>query len=155
MLSFFRKYKSLILHIALPLGVGALSGLITMGAMKEYASINQPPLSPPGWIFPVVWTILYVLMGVSSWRISRIDNQSKSLLIYRVSLVFNFFWSIFFFICNMWLLSLIWLLILWILVILYTAAYYHIDRLAGLLQIPYVLWCAFAIYLNFGVLLLN
>ena len=149
MLSFWKKYKSLILNIALPLGIGIVAGLITMGAMEDFAALNPPPLSPPGWLFPVVWTILYVLMGVSSWRIRRIDKQARPLGVYYVSLVFNFFWPIFFFVCHMWLLSLIWLLILWVLVLIYTIGYFRIDRVAGRLQVPYAVWCLFAIYLNF------
>lgn len=155
MLSFWQKNKSLILSIALPLGVGVVAGLLTMGAMEDFAALDQPPLSPPGWLFPVVWTILYILMGVSAWRIKNIDRQARPLALYRLSLVFNFFWPIFFFVCQMWLLALVWLVILWILVLIYTAGYFRMDRRAGWLQIPYILWCAFAIYLNFGVLLLN
>ncbi len=155
MLSFWKKYKSLILNIAVPLAVGLVSGLLTMGAMEDFAALNQPPLSPPGWLFPVVWTILYVLMGISSWRIRNRDRQATALTVYYVSLVFNFFWSIFFFVCQMWLFALIWLLILWILILIYTVGYFRIDRLAGWLQVPYAVWCAFAIYLNFGIVLLN
>lgn len=155
MLSFWKKYKSLILNIALPLGVGLVSGLLTMGAMEDFAALNQPPLSPPGWLFPVVWTVLYTLMGVSSWLIRRKDKQAPSLTVYYVSLVFNFFWSIFFFVCQMWLFALIWLLILWILILVYTVGYFRIDRAAGWLQVPYAVWCAFAIYLNLGIVLLN
>ncbi len=155
MLSFWKKYKSLILNMALPLGVGLVSGLLTMGAMEDFAALNQPPLSPPGWLFPVVWTVLYALMGVSSWRIRRIDKQAPPLTVYYVSLVFNFFWSIFFFVCQMWLFALIWLLVLWILILIYTVGYYRIDRIAGWLQVPYAVWCAFAIYLNLGIVLLN
>ncbi len=155
MLSFWQKYKSLILNMALPLGVGLAAGLLTMGAMEDFASLNQPPLSPPGWLFPVVWTLLYALMGVSSWLIRRKDKQAPPLSVYYLSLVFNFFWPIFFFVCRMWLFSLIWLLVLWILVLIYTVGYFRIDRRAGWLQIPYAVWCAFAIYLNFGILLLN
>lgn len=155
MLSFWKKYKSLILNIAVPLAVGLVSGLLTMGAMEDFSSLNQPPLSPPGWLFPVVWTILYVLMGVSSWRIANRDRQATALTVYYVSLVFNFFWSIFFFVCQMWLFALIWLLILWILILIYTVGYFRIDRLAGWLQVPYAVWCAFAIYLNLGIVILN
>ena len=155
MLSFWQKYKPLILSIALPLGVGVAAGLLTMGAMEDFSALDQPPLSPPGWLFPVVWTILYILMGVSAWRIKRIDRQARALAVYRLSLVFNFFWPIFFFVCQMWLLSLIWLVILWVLVLIYTAGYFRIDRVAGWLQVPYAVWCVFAIYLNFGILLLN
>jgi tryptophan-rich sensory protein len=155
MLSFWKKYKPLILNIALPLGVGIVAGLLTMGAMEDFSALKQPPLSPPGWLFPVVWTILYILMGVSAWRIQKIKPQAPPLAIYRISLVFNFFWPIFFFACRMWLLSLVWLVILWILVLIYTARYIRIDRIAGYLQIPYAVWCAFAIYLNFGILVLN
>jgi len=155
MLSFWKKYKSLILNIAVPLAVGLVSGLLTMGAMEDFSALNQPPLSPPGWLFPVVWTILYVLMGVSSWRIANRDRQATALTVYYVSLVFNFFWSIFFFVCQMWLFALIWLLILWILILIYTVGYFRIDRLAGWLQVPYAVWCAFAIYLNLGIVILN
>ncbi len=155
MLSFWKKYKSLILNIAVPLAVGLISGLLTMGAMEDFSALNQPPLSPPGWLFPVVWTILYVLMGVSSWRIANRDRQATALTVYYVSLVFNFFWSIFFFVCQMWLFALIWLLILWILILIYTVGYFRIDRLAGWLQVPYAVWCAFAIYLNLGIVILN
>lgn len=155
MLSFWKKYKSLILNIALPLAVGLVSGLLTMGAMEDFAALNQPPLSPPGWLFPVVWTILYTLMGISSWLIRRRDKQATALTVYYVSLVFNFFWSIFFFVCEMWLFSLIWLLVLWILILVYTVGYFRIDRTAGWLQVPYAVWCAFAIYLNLGIVLLN
>jgi len=155
MLSFWKKYKSLILNIAVPLAVGLVSGLLTMGAMEDFSALNQPPLSPPGWLFPVVWTILYVLMGVSSWRIANRNRQATALTVYYVSLVFNFFWSIFFFVCQMWLFALIWLLILWILILIYTVGYFRIDRLAGWLQVPYAVWCAFAIYLNLGIVILN
>lgn len=155
MLSFWKKYKSLILNLAVPLAVGLISGLLTMGAMEDFSALNQPPLSPPGWLFPVVWTILYVLMGVSSWRIANRDRQATALTVYYVSLVFNFFWPIFFFVCQMWLFALIWLLILWILILIYTVGYFRIDRLAGWLQVPYAVWCAFAIYLNLGIVILN
>ena len=155
MLSFWKKHKSLILNIALPLAVGLVSGLLTMGAMEDFAALNQPPLSPPGWLFPVVWTVLYTLMGVSSWRIRNRDLQAPPLTVYSISLVFNFFWSIFFFVCQMWLFALIWLLVLWILILIYTVGYFRIDRVAGWLQVPYAVWCAFAIYLNFGIVLLN
>lgn len=155
MRAFFKKYGSLIVAILIPLAVGALSALLTGDAMRDFAAVEQPPLSPPGFLFPIVWTVLYILMGISSFRVWKKQRRASGLTVYAVSLVFNFFWSIFFFVCGLYLLSLIWLLVLWILVLICTAMFYKIDRPAGLLQIPYCLWCAFALYLNFGVFLLN
>ena len=155
MLSFWKKYKSLILNIALPLAVGLVSGLLTMGAMEDFSSLNQPPLSPPGWLFPVVWTILYALMGVSSWRIRRIDRQAPSLTAYMVSLVFNFFWSIIFFDFEWYIVAFIWLIVLWVLILVTAILFYKLSKTAGYLMLPYLIWVTFAGYLNFSIYLLN
>ncbi len=151
-------YKKLIINIAFPLGVGALSALISMGSMENFASLNQPPLSPPGWLFPVVWSILYVLMGISSYLITESGKPARSktaLTVYGVQLFFNFMWSIIFFNFDMYLFAFIWLIALLVFVILNTVLFYRIDRRAGLLFIPYILWVIFAGYLNFGIFLLN
>ena len=101
------KWKPLIICLLIPLAVGGLSALLTMGSMDVYANLNQPPLSPPGFLFPIVWTILFILMGISSYLIFVSDdrNKTKALVLYAIQLVFNFVWSLIFF--NMQALSLI------------------------------------------------
>ncbi|MBQ8254625.1 MAG: tryptophan-rich sensory protein [Clostridia bacterium] len=151
-------FKKLIINIAIPLGVGALSALISMGSMESFASLNQPPLSPPAWLFPVVWSILYVLMGISSYLITQSDETASTktaLTVYGVQLFFNFMWSIIFFNFEAYLFAFIWLIALLALVIANAVLFYRIDRRAGLLFIPYILWVIFAGYLNFGIFLLN
>lgn len=151
-------FKKLIINIAIPLGVGALSALISMGSMESFASLNKPPLSPPGWLFPVVWSILYILMGISSYLITESGKPARSktaLTVYGVQLFFNFMWSIIFFNFEAYLFAFIWLVALLALVIANAYLFYQIDRRAGLLFIPYILWIIFAGYLNFGIFLLN
>lgn len=151
-------FKKLIVNIAIPLGIGALSALISMGNMESFASLNKPPLSPPGWLFPVVWSILYVLMGISSYLITESGKPARSktaLAVYGVQLFFNFMWSIIFFNFEAYLFAFIWLLVLLALIIINAILFYRIDRRAGLLFIPYILWVIFAGYLNFGIFLLN
>lgn len=155
-----RSILTFIIAIIIPLFIGGLSAFLTRDNMNIYDEINTPPLSPPGILFPVVWTVLYILMGVSSGLIwlKRGENREKAenaLLIYAVSLVFNFIWSIIFFNFRLFLLSFIWLVVLLILIILTTIKYKKILPIAAFLQIPYVLWVTFAGYLNFGIYLLN
>ncbi len=157
------RTKNLIFNIALPIGVGALSGLLTMGGMKEFASMNQPPLSPPGWVFPVVWTILYVLMGFATYLVWQSDvrmtesfmTRESALQVYGVQLVVNFFWSIIFFGFSQYFFAFLWILLLLALIILNIVFYAKIRPLAGWLLVPYLLWVTFATYLNLGVFLLN
>ena len=151
-------FKKLIINIAVPLGVGALSALISMGSMNSFASLNKPPLSPPGWLFPVVWTILYTLMGIASYLVytsSQPYRSKTSLTVYGVQLFFNFFWSIIFFNLEMYLFAFIWLVILWLLILVTTVLFYRIEKSAGYLMIPYLIWVTFAGYLNLGIYILN
>lgn len=149
--------KKLIPALLLPLVVGLLSTLITSGAKNFYSTINKPPFTPPGFLFPVVWTILYLLMGVSSYLVVKSDSEKKpfALLLYYRQLFFNFLWPIIFFNAGAFLSALIILVILWIIVFLMIRAFYAIKPLAGLLQIPYLIWLTFAGYLNLAVFLLN
>lgn len=152
-------FKKLIISILIPLLVGGASALLTQNSMKTFESVAKPPLSPPGWIFPVVWTILYVLMGIASYLV-KIDKGSKTasdsaLAIYAVQLFFNFFWSIIFFNLEAYLFAFIWLMVLWVLIIWTTVAFYKINKTAGFLMIPYLLWVTFAAYLNLGIYILN
>lgn len=153
------KWKELIIAVAIPLLVGGLSALLTSDSMQSFEQIAKPPLSPPGWLFPVVWTILYVLMGIASYLIYTAKYSAgmagNALFFYFVQLIFNFFWSIIFFNWEMYLFAFIWLLALLALIIITTIKFYKISKPAAYLMIPYILWVTFAGYLNLGIYLLN
>ena len=117
-----------------------------------------PPLSPPAIVFPIVWGILFALMGIGAARIYLAPTsgaRSRSLLLFLIQLIFNFFWSIIFFNFQAYGFAFIWLLILWFLILLMILSFRKVDKLAAWLQLPYLLWVTFAAYLNFGVWLLN
>lgn len=150
------QWKNLILCIAIPLAVGSLSALLTQNSMETLASVNKPLLSPPGWLFPVVWTILYVLMGVASYLVLTSEKpNTAALTVYGIQLIFNFFWSIIFFNLNLYLLAFIWLVLLWLLILKTALLFYQISEVSGYLMIPYFLWVTFAGYLNLSIYLLN
>lgn len=151
------NYKQLAISLAVSLGIGALSGLITMMGMESFKNANKPPLTPPDFLFPIVWTILFILMGISAYIIYRSDTLEKSnaLIVYGIQLLVNFFWPIFFFNMSAYLFSFIWIILLWLLIILMIKMFYPISKTAAWLQIPYLLWVTFAAYLNFGVYFLN
>lgn len=145
--------------IALPLLVGGLSSFLTRESMDVFMQLNKPPLSPPGWVFGVVWTILYTLMGISSYLVIQSGAEeemiNKALSVYVYQLIVNFLWPTFFFNLGWYLFAFLWLVLLWILVLIMIIRFYNVSRLAGLLQIPYLIWLTFAGYLNLGVWLLN
>lgn len=153
------KLRQLILCIAVPLAVGGLSGWITRGAMEEFQALNQPPLSPPGWLFPVVWSVLFVLMGIASYLVVRSSaperTVKRALVFYGIQLGFNFLWSILFFNLGLYLVSFFWLVLLWCLILLTTLQFSALDRRTLWLMLPYLVWVAFAGYLNLGVFILN
>ena len=155
----WKNIKRLIVSIALPLLVGELSALLSGNQEGVFDSALKPPLVPPAWVFPVVWTILYTLMGISSYLVGKADAQAdkkaKAQLVYYVQLVFNFFWSIFFFRFELFGFSFFWLLVLLALVIVTALMFYDISRAAGWLMVPYVAWLAFAAYLNYMIWMLN
>lgn len=145
--------------IAFPLLVGAVSGLLSSGAMQDFVLLEQPPLSPPGWLFPIVWTILYTLMGISAYLIKSSDasdeEKSDALMFYRYQLIINFLWPIFFFNFGWYLFSFFWLLLLWVLVILMIRRFDKISPTAAYINLPYLIWLTFAAYLNFSIWWLN
>ena len=149
--------KQLALNIAVPLGLGIISSLLTMSGMKEFASINQPALTPPPWLFAVAWTILYILMGISSYIIRTYDKEQtkNAIAFYTLQLAVNVTWPLIFFGAKAYLFAFIWLLILWALTIAMIFTFSRINKTAALLQIPYIVWLTFAAYLNFGVYVLN
>ncbi|WP_124067664.1 TspO/MBR family protein [Clostridium sp. E02] len=149
--------KKSIVYLLLPLVVGALSGILTGNGMNLYKNLNQPALSPPGWIFPVVWTILYLLMGLGSYLVatSYSPYKDKALLYYIIQLILNFLWSPVFFILNNYVLAFFILLLLWYFIIKMIASFWQVNKIAALLQIPYLLWVTFAGYLNLAIIFLN
>ena len=154
-----RNWKPYVFWILLAEAVGALSGWLTREGTEIYAqTILKPPLSPPGWVFPVAWSILYALMGIGAARVSLSPpsgERSRGLNLWIVQLVINFFWSPIFFNLQAFGSAFFWLLLLWVLVLWMVFVFRKVDPLAAKLQIPYLLWLTFAAYLNFGVWYLN
>ena len=151
------KWKELLIAIAIPLSIGLLSRLISKDSMMTFELLNKPAFSPPGWLFPIVWTILYILMGISSYLIYTSNNPNKktALTLYALQLFFNFFWSILFFNFSLYFFSFIWIVILWLLIIMTIISFYSINKNAAYLLIPYFLWVTFATYLSYAIALLN
>lgn len=149
------KIKTYIISILTPLVLGGAVGLLTSGSMR-YDSLTKPPLSPPALLFPIAWTILYTLMGVSHGilKANRLSDDNTE-LIYYAQLIVNLIWPVLFFAFEWRLAAFVWILLLDALVITMTVRFYRINRAAGLLQIPYVLWVLFATYLNLAVWMLN
>ena len=155
-----KKIKSYVVSILIPLAVGGLSALLTMNNMNLYSEINTPALSPPAILFPIVWTVLYILMGISAAMIYNSptllqSKKEKALFAYALSLFFNFTWSIIFFNLRAFAAAFIWLVVLWILILKTIIEYSKINRVATYLQIPYLIWVSFAGYLNLAIFLLN
>ena len=156
----WQKIKVYSISIAIPLAVGGLSALITSGSMDIYEEINRPFLAPPSWLFPVVWTILYILMGISSGMIYEVkdadpDERRKAFWLYGINLAVNFAWSIIFFNLQAFFGAFIWLLLLIFIIVKMMTSFLKIKPLAAYLQIPYVVWCCFATYLTASIWLMN
>jgi tryptophan-rich sensory protein len=151
---------SYVIAIAIPLGVGLIAAYLTMGNMDIYSAIKTPPLSPPALLFPIVWTILYILMGVSSAMVYNAREVEptcarRGLGYYAMSLIANFAWSIIFFNVRAFGIAFLWLLLLLYLIIRTILCYFKVSKVAAILQIPYSIWVAFAGYLNLGIVILN
>lgn len=154
-----RQLLRLALFIAIPLAVGGLAGLLTQNSREFYAALQKPFLSPPGFLFPVIWTVLYILIGIASYLIYKkgIENDyvRDALKFYAISLLLSFIWPLVFFRFEM-LLTAFWvLLLLWLFAGIAVAKFYRICHVAGLLMLPYWLWITFAGYLNLAIWLLN
>ena len=145
--------------IALSEAVGFLSGLLSRKGMQFFMQqAAQPALSPTPFLFPIVWTILYALMGISAARFSlaaKTADRSRGLNLFVAQLIVNFFWSLIFFNAKAYGFALLWLLLLWVLVLWMIVTFRKIDQTAAFLQLPYLLWLTFAAYLNYGVWMLN
>lgn len=154
-----QPWKRYLFWILLSEGVGAFSGWLTREEMKVFRDAAiQPPLSPPSIVFPIVWSILYALMGVSAARVFMqpdSSERSKGLNLFIVQLIVNFFWSLIFFNAKAYGFAFIWLVFLWLLVFSMIQSFKKTDRIAAKLQLPYLIWLTFAAYLNLGVWYLN
>ena len=151
------RWKLYIGFCLFPLAIGALSALLSSSGMSQYDMLTPPPLSPPGILFPIVWTVLFLLMGIGSARVYEKCCQGcpNALQVYSIQLALNFFWSIFFFSFQWRFFAFLWLLLLLGAVLSMMRCFYRVDRLSAYLQIPYVFWVLFAGYLNLGFALLN
>lgn len=154
------KFKPYIISIAIALGIGGLGAFLIRDNLYLYDVINKPAFSPPAFLFPIVWTILYILMGISSARIWLQKEHASyevmdSLLTYALQLILNFFWPIIFFNMRTFLFSFIWIVVLWTSILKMIFKFSVLDKTAAYLNIPYVLWVTFAGYLNFMIYLLN
>ena len=153
------NWKTYAFWVILCEAVGALAGWISAGGIEVYSALaNKPPLTPPQWIFPVVWSILYALMGISAARISLTPpskERNRGLNLFTAQLIVNFFWPLLFFNAQAFDFALIWLILLWVLVLAVILTFRKIDKTAAWLLIPYLVWLTFAVYLNAGVYILN
>lgn len=151
--------KKLITSLIPPFAAGFLGWLFTRNSMDIYGTLNSPPLSPPGVVFPIVWSILYTLMGIALYIVRNtsgdLDVKKKGYWIFGIQLVFNFLWTVLFFRFGLYGFSAIWLGVLIVLIAINIFYFAQINKTAGLLLVPYLLWCAFALYLNIGIYLLN
>ena len=151
--------KLLFICIAIPMVIGGVSAFLAQNGMESFADMNKPPLSPPAWLFPIVWTILYILMGISSYLILTSEaEESKirsALRLYGYQLMVNFLWPTFFFNFGWYGFSFLWLLLLWGLVFFMILYFKNLSNLAAYLNIPYLLWLTFAGYLNLFIWILN
>ncbi len=149
--------KEEIISILIPLIGGFVSGLISMSGFKEFNSLTKPFLSLPGFLFPIIWTILYVLMGIGSYLIYMENNYHSSccLKIYAINLFVNFLWSPIFFGLNLRLFALIWIIVLDLVVIYMIWCFYKVNKKSAYLQIPYLVWVLFATYLNLAFYISN
>lgn len=153
-----RPFWAYPVFILLTEAVGLLSSLLSGDSGGFYDTVIKPPLAPPGWLFPVVWTLLYALMGFGAariWLTGPTRQRQRALLIFGLQLAANFCWSLFFFNARAFGWSFLWLLLLWLLIVMMIAAFRRLDRLVAGLQLPYLLWVSFAGCLNYMIWRLN
>lgn len=156
----WKKIKPYAASVIIALAVGGVSAIITRDNMMLYGDIVKPPLAPPAALFPIVWTILYILMGIGSAivygeRGAAPEAVSSALKIYGTQLAINFLWSVIFFNMREFLFAFIWLGLLLVLIVLMIARFKTVNKTAAYLQIPYLLWVIFAGYLSLMIYLMN
>ena len=150
------NWKTLTICLLIPLSAGGLSALLTNNSMKVFESIEKPVFAPPGWLFPVVWSVLYLLMGIASYMVITSGRPyRRAMTAYFAQLICNFVWLLIFFNMGAYLLAFIWLIALIILVTATIILFYKISKTSALLFAPYMVWLLFAGYLNWGIYMLN
>ena len=152
------KIKPYAVSILLTLAVGGLSGFLTSMGMDSFDALTKPPLTPPSFLFPIVWTVLFILMGVGAARIFMTEPtaaRNRALIVYVVQLAVNFFWSIIFFNLQAYAFAFFWLILLWVLILTMIYLFCKVDKPAALIQIPYAIWVTYAGYLNLMIWLMN
>lgn len=149
-----KNIKTLIIFILIPVVLAFLVGLLN-GGFVAYKEIIKPSFAPPGFLFPIVWSILYILMGISSYIIYEKDGCDKALKVYSIQLFVNLFWTVIFFNFRFYFLAFLWILLLIVLVVIMIKEFYKISHKSAYLQIPYLLWIIFACILNFSIFILN
>ncbi len=152
-----KKYVPYIISAAISLGVGGISAFLSKDNMSIYSAVNRPALSPPSWLFPIVWTVLFVLMGIAAaiiWR-SNGKELDSALIFYGFQLVFNFCWPLIFFNFRAFGIAFFWLLVLLVLIGITAIKFYKINKTAGWMMLPYFAWVSFAGYLNYMIWQLN
>ncbi len=149
--------KRLLICLAVPLAVGGLAAFASGSFSEQYAVVNKPPLSPPSWVFPVVWTLLYLAMGYASYIVTSVGGRDAkdAMTVYYIQLVLNFIWPILFFRFKWYTFAIFELLLLIAAVTVMVIRFSHVDEKAGYLTLPYLIWLCFALYLNIGVAVLN
>lgn len=149
------KTFDLIISVLLTLLIGTLSAFLVGNMPMQYNEIIKPFYSPPAFVFPIVWTILYILMGVSFYLALQGNNKRQVIIVYAIQLLINVLWSFIFFNQQRYLLSTLWIILLIIAIIWMMYTFYKVNPLSAYLQIPYLIWCVFALILNFHIFLLN
>lgn len=153
----------LLVSLAIPLAVGGAAALLAGDSMATFDTFNKPPLAPPAWLFPVAWTILYILMGVACFLVwtqatnKQFTAKMKTIffVVYGLQLAFNFFWSIFFFNLSWHLFAFFWLIALWLMILALLIWGFKNRRAVMWVLLPYILWVTFAGYLNIMIAILN
>lgn len=154
-----KRLGIMIIAILIPVAVGLFSAFLTGNDMKIYENMNHPFLAPPGWVFPVAWTVLYVVMGLASYLVYTSDAEGevkrKALTLYACQLIMNFFWStLFFTYARLWI-SFIWIMVMWGLILICAIRFYRINSAAGLMMGVLLLWTTFAAYLNLACCIMS
>ena len=152
-----KRFGIYLVFLLIPLAVGGLGALVTMAGMPDYQQLNKPFFTPPALLFPLVWGVLYVLMGIGGARvwIYGAGQRALPMVLFGFQLILNFLWTFWFFGAELYLLSFLWLLLLLVVIGWMIHAFFTVDKWAGRLQIPYLLWCCFAAVLTFAIFLLN
>ncbi len=147
--------KKFILAFSLVIIVWLLSGILTQNSTGIYKELIKPMFSPPGYVFAIVWPILYLMMAYSLYLVLKSDYTQEDINIFILQLLFNFFWPILFFVFEFYLFSSVWLLILIGLIVINISKFYKVNKTSAYLLIPYLSWCIFALYLNLSIYILN